>query len=217
MGVIPYLWGSGLNGTIGVRNRTADVDASFADIFDELNFGFMGVFGANRNRFTTLADVVYLNLSDKHATPGPLFSSANVVQKSLILTPLAGYRILGAGSSFLDVLGGIRFWNIDANLKLAPGVLDRVEVSNDRNWVDGIFSLRGKTRITPTWSLGGYGDIGGGGSNLTYQLAGAASVDLSRRYGLEFGYRYLNVDYNKDEFLFDTGMGGPIFGFAIRF
>ena len=65
--------------------------------------------------------------------------------------------------------------------------------------------------------LTGYGDIGGGGSNLTYQIIGAAGADLGEHYALVFGYRYLNVNYNKDRFLFDTGMGGPIFGFAFKF
>ena len=49
------------------------------------------------------------------------------------------------------------------------------------------------------------------------KLSVAAGADIGKRYALVFGYRYLNVDYNKDRFLFDTGMGGPVFGFAFKF
>ena len=77
--------------------------------------------------------------------------------------------------------------------------------------------MKGKRRLSPTWYLAGYGDIGGGGSNLAYQLVGIAGADIGKRYALVFGYRYLNVDYNKDRFLFDTGMGGPVVGFAFKF
>ena len=71
MRVTPYLWGSDFKGRIGIGDHSANVDASFADLFRELNFGFMGVVEADRDRFTTLTDLVYMNLSDEHATPGP--------------------------------------------------------------------------------------------------------------------------------------------------
>jgi hypothetical protein len=215
--VIPYLWGPDFEGRVGIGDRAVNVDATFSDLIRELNFALMGTLEANRNRFTTMTDFIYMNLSDERATPGPLFSSADAVAKSFILTPEAGYRIVGTEESYFDALGGIRFWSVDGELKLASGVLNSIDISNRRNWVDGIFALKGKVRLNPKWYLVGYGDIGGGGSNLTYQLVGAAGVDVGRRYSLVFGYRHLNVNYNKDRFLYDVGMGGPIIGFAIKF
>jgi hypothetical protein len=41
--------------------------------------------------------------------------------------------------------------------------------------------------------------------------------DFGERYALVFGYRHLHVAYDKDRFLFDTGRGGPILGFAFKF
>ena len=122
---------------------------------------------------------------------------------------------MGSDPAFIDVLGGIRFWHVNLDLKLEPGLVNGIELSDSRNWVDGVFGLRGKRRLSKTWSINGYGDIGGGGSNLTYQLVGTASADLGSKYALMLGYRYLHVAYNKDRFLFSTGMGGPVIGFAI--
>jgi hypothetical protein len=213
----PYLWGSSFKGRVGIGDRSADVDASFADLFRELNFGFTAFVAANRDKFTTVTDIIYLNLSDERATPGPLFSSLDAVDKTFILSPTAGYRIAGSNDSNIDVLGGIRFWHVKGELKFEPGILGRLDLSDSRNWVDGIFALKGKRRLSPTWYLTGYGDIGGGGSNLAYQLVGIAGADIRNWFGLVFGYRYLNVDYNKDRFLFDTGMGGPVIGLTFKF
>src|SRR5206468_9199540 len=163
--VIPYLWGSGFKGRVGIGDHSTDVNASFSDLLRELNFAFMGVVEANRDKFITITDVVYMNLSDERATPGPLFSTADAAEKSFIPSPEAGYRIAGSAPSFLDVLGGIRFWHVNGELKFGAGILSATELSGSRNWVDGVFGLRGKHRISNTWSLGGYGDIGGGGSN----------------------------------------------------
>src|SRR5262245_22596378 len=215
--VVPYVWGSNFKGTVGIGDHSADVDASFLDLLREMNFAFMGAFEADRNKFAAVTDLMYLSLSDKHATPGPLFSNAKAIGKLLIVSPEAGYRLAGSEASSLDVLGGVRFWHVKGELDFDRGLLDELDLSRNRNWVDGIFALKGKIRLSPKWYVTGYGDIGGGGSNLTYQLLGVAGRDFGERYALVFGYRHLHVDYNKDRFLFDTGMGGPILGFAFKF
>ena len=39
--VAPYLWAISMNGDATVKGQEADVDVSFSDIWDELNFAFM--------------------------------------------------------------------------------------------------------------------------------------------------------------------------------
>jgi hypothetical protein len=41
--LVPYLWAMAFDGQVGVLNRTADVDASFANILDHLHFAAMGM------------------------------------------------------------------------------------------------------------------------------------------------------------------------------
>jgi hypothetical protein len=62
-----------------------------------------------------------------------------------------------------------------------------------------------------------YGDVGAGGSDLTYQLVGTVGGDIGDHYAVVFAYRYLNVDYDKDRVLLDTAMKGPLFGFTFKF
>jgi hypothetical protein len=195
-----------------------DTDTSVSDTGVELNFGFMTTFEARKDKFVILTDLQYSDLSTDRGNPGPLFSSTRASFKTFVLDPEVGYRILDNGKgAFVDVLGGIRYWNLDATLAFEAGILPATEVSRSRGWVDGIAGLRGKAALSERWFVVGKADLGGGGSNLTYQLLGALGFNLGERFALIGGYRNLSVNYNKDGFLFDMSLHGPIVGVGIKF
>ena len=214
--VVPYFWGSSLEGEVGIGNRTADVDASFSNILSHLHFALMGLTEARRDRFIALTDAIYTDVRAYHATPGPLFSSVNPQQKLFILTSGGGFRLLETNKSSLDVVGGIRFWRLKSELQFRAGLLPDVETEGSRNWVDGIAGVRGKKALSEKWWVSGYGDVGAGGSDFTYQLVGTGGLDISPRYALSAAYRYLSVDYDADNVLFDNALKGPLFGFTIK-
>ena len=58
----PYLWGSAMEGTTGIGGVTADVDASFGDILDNLEMGFMGMYRGTRDRFSIDVDTIFMAL-----------------------------------------------------------------------------------------------------------------------------------------------------------
>ena len=213
----PYLFLASLKGTAGVGGLTADVDARFSDIIKDLNFGFMAVLEARKNRFIFLNDLVYMNLADSQDLSGPLFSSVKTDLKAFILDPEVGYRLVESDGGSLDVLGGIRYWHLSTRLEFRPGLLAAREVDGSRNWVDAVAGLRGKAQLSPRWFLTGKADVGGGGSHLTFQLFGGIGANVGKRAALVFGYRYLDVDYDKDGFIFDMAIKGPILGFSFRF
>jgi hypothetical protein len=178
----------------------------------------MSTFEARRNRFVTLTDVQYSDLSTEKGNPGPLFSNTRGSFKTFVLDPEAGVRILDNGQgAFLDVLGGIRYWHLNATLAFSAGILPAVEASRSRSWVDGVAGLRGKAALSERWFVTGKADLGGGGSNFTFQLFGGVGLNVGKRYALVGGYRNLSVNYNKDGFLFDMSLHGPILGFGIKF
>jgi hypothetical protein len=77
--------------------------------------------------------------------------------------------------------------------------------------------VRARKTLPRRWWASAYGDLGAGGSDFTYQISGDAGLDIHERYALVLGYRYLSVNYDKNDFLFDTAMKGPLFGFTIKF
>lgn len=214
---VPYLWGSGIDGEVGIGNRTANVDASFSNIVKHLHFAAMGVVEARRERLVALADALYIDLRGQRATPGPLFSSVRPEQRLFILTPEAGYRILDDGDTSIDALGGIRYWHLGSELDFRAGVLPSVEMQASRNWVDAVVGVRARTALPRRTWVSAYGDVGAGGSDLTYQLVGTVGGDIGDHYAVVFAYRFLNVDYDKDRVLLDTDLKGPLFGFTFKF
>lgn len=60
----PYMLASGMKGTVGVRGYKSDADISFGDIMDALDFGFMGVFTAQKGPWTFDLEGVYMKLKD---------------------------------------------------------------------------------------------------------------------------------------------------------
>src|SRR5262249_29979080 len=151
-----------------------------SNILDHLHFAFMNLADATwNNKLVLLTDLVYADLRGHHATPGPLFSSVSPNQKLFLLTPEGGYRMLDTSNVSVDVVGGIRYWHLKTELEFQPGVLRGIDVQGTRGWVDGIFGLRGKAYLRGKWWITGYGDLGGGGSNFTYQITRTRSLELS--------------------------------------
>lgn len=217
--VSPYLWIAGINGRAGVGDLIVDVDSGLTDDNVHLNAGFMATFEARRNRLIVLTDLQYSNLGTERPTPGPLFSGATAEFKTFILDPEVGYRVAAnqeKGRS-LDLLGGIRIWHLRANLELDPGLLSARSASRSKNWVDAVFGARGRIAVSKRIVLVGKADLGGGGSQFTYQLFGGAAFNLSQRVSLIGAYRVLHVDYDKDNFLFDMSLTGPVIGVGFRF
>lgn len=215
--LVPYLWASGIDGQVGVLNRTADFDASFRNVLDHLHFAAMSMADVNRNHFVAFADAIYTDVRGSRATPGPLFSSVNPEQRLFILTPAAGYRFVITDDASLDVIAGIRVWHTRSELQFQPGLLPAVDVEESRGWVDAIGGARTRITLPNNWYVNAYGDFGGGGSNFTYQLLATLGIDFHRRYAVNLGYRYLSVDFTKNTFILGTALKGPIVGFTFKF
>ena len=215
----PYFWLAGLHGTGGAGNRTTDVDESFSDVFDVLNFAFMATFEARKGRFISLTDLEYVSVSDEEATPGPLFSTVDAGFKTFIFDQEVGYRLFDnpdKGAS-LDVLGGVRVWHVSTDFEFGAGILPATRLEASRNWVDGVGGLRGKMALSQKMFLTGKFDLGGGGSDFTWQIFAGAGYNINPKIALLFGYRVLDVDYNKNNFVYDMNQRGPILGVGFRF
>jgi hypothetical protein len=217
--ISPYLWIAGINGEAGIGNLVVDVNSGITASDVHLNFGFMGTFEARKNKFIILTDLQYSNLGTDRPTPGPLFTSATADFKTFILDPEVGYRVAQneAKGRFLDVLGGIRYWHLRSDLNFTAGILPPVSITRSRGWVDAVVGVRGNMALSPKFFLVGKADVGGGGSKFTYQLFGGVGFRVSKSVALIGAYRALSVDYDKDDFLFDMVLSGPVLGVGFKF
>jgi hypothetical protein len=214
----PYFWLAGLHGTGGVGNRTTQVDESFSDVFDALNFAFMGTFEARKGKFISLTDIEYVSVSDEKATPGPFFSTVDAGFKTFIFDQEVGYRFLdNSEGATLDVLGGARVWRVKTDFEFGAGILPATRIEASRSWVDAVGGLRGKMALSEKLFLTGKFDLGGGGSKFTWQVFGGGGYNINPKIALIFGYRVLDVNYDKNNFVFDMNQRGPIVGMGFRF
>lgn len=217
--VSPFFHLAGLHGTGGVGNRTTQVDESFSDVFHVLNFAIMGTFEARKGKLFSLTDLEYVSVSDEKATPGPLFSDLEANFKTFIFDTEVGYRVFDDpdNGASVDVLGGVRVWHVSTDLAFGAGILPAVEIQGSRNWADGVAGLRGKAAVSKKMFVTGKFDLGGGGSNFTYQIFGGAGYNVTPKVALIFGYRVLDVNYDKNNFVYDMNQRGPIVGLGFKF
>ncbi|HEU4993800.1 MAG TPA: hypothetical protein VFT29_03240 [Gemmatimonadaceae bacterium] len=217
--VTPYGWASGMRGDVGVRGRVAHVDVSFSEILDHLDAGFMLPLEVRRGDLGLQLDLLYIKVSGVKATPGPLFSTADASGKLFLgeIAPL--FRVLTTKDAMVDVLGGIRWWNVRGDLTLEPGILPRESRNLNKGWMDAIGGARGFYKIDPHWVLQGRGDIGALQSDFTWQLIGSVGYIINNTATVRAGYRQLDVDFDDggDGFVFDVGLGGPFIGVTFRF
>lgn len=215
----PYFWLASLHGVGGVGNRTVGVEEKFGDIFDALNFFAMGTFEARKGKFVSLTDIEYVSVSDDKATPGPLFSTVDAGFKTFIFDQEVGYRLYddSAKGASLDVMGGARVWRVKTDFEFGAGILPATRIEGSRSWVDAVGGLRGKMALSEKVFLTGKFDLGGGGSKFTWQVFAGGGYNINPKIALIFGYRVLDVDYNKNNFVYDMNQRGPIMGLGFRF
>ena len=224
----PYIFAAGMDGTVGIRGVSTDIDMSFSDIWDRLDSAFMLYFTAQKGDWIYAFDGIYFKVADEAAASwqGPLGNSstaqlnADMTQQAYALS--VGRRILNEQTK-LDVMGVARYTSLDADLKLAittgPDLLPdgSRSVSRQENWWDAAIAVRLLTPIADKWDFVAYADIGAGGSDLTYQLLAGVNWQFGKTFGAKFGYRHIYQDYQKDDFKWDMTTSGVYAGLGVKF
>jgi hypothetical protein len=215
----PYILGASMGGTTAVRGEEVTVDMSASDIFSNLQFGAMGIVVARKGDWGVGGDAIWMALGANGTTPGPVgvTGSADVSQGAFAFY---GLRRL---APYADLFFGGRVNYLSANLRI-NGPLNVRSVDGSKTWFDPIVGLQLKTPNTGSrWHAQVYTEIGGfgAGSTFTWQVFPTFGVNLAKWVSLDFGYRWLDIDYSsgEDETLFkwDVLTQGPFVGFGFRF
>lgn len=215
--VVPYLWAAGLDGDVKVgRLPAAGVEATFSDLLDVLDLAFMSTFTGHKDRGGFIVDALYFDLSDTVPTPDDLYGDADVGITERIYSAAGTYR-LNDGKAPVELVGGLRYVDLSGDLELTSGVAAGRKVSGSENWWDAFVGATVRWKFAEHWALVGYGDIGGGGSKLTWQALAGVDWTFSPHLSGKFGYRYLSIDYDQNDLLYDTAMAGGYAGLGIRF
>jgi len=220
----PYVWLSGQNGTTSTLPGLppADVDIDFYDdIWGNINLAGMLVAEARKGRFGLFTDIVYTDIEMEDPTPyGFLYSAVDSQTKSWMVSIAGLYRLAEQQNRFLDAIAGVRYWSVDTDLTLKAGLLPERSITNSEDWFDPLIGLKGmsalgnsKFFISGGLVIGGFG----AGSDLFWDANVNLGYQWTKGFSTTLGYRYLDVDYEKDNFLYDVVQDGITLGLSWRF
>jgi hypothetical protein len=220
----PYVWLTGQNGIVATLPGLppADVDIDFYDdIWGNINLAGMLVGEARKGRFGLFADIVYTDIEMEDPVPyGILYSAIDSQTKSWMVSIAGLYRLAEQQNRFLDAIAGVRYWSVDTDLTLKAGLLPERSISNSEDWFDPLIGLKGFTPIgssrffvSSAIVIGGFG----AGSDFMWDASVNFGYQWTKGFSTTLGYRYLDVDYEKDDFLYDVVQDGITLGLSWRF
>ncbi len=217
--VAPYLFLSGISGTVGADGRTLPIDLSVGDVLSHFKAGFMGTFEARRGRLVIVNDLIWVKLTQENVTPGSLYDTSKVSVNMTIYNPSAGVRVAESKVGSLDILGGLRVTSVKNTLSATSGILPSFSVSARKTWAAPVVGGHGLMNLSPKIYLSTIFDIGRGfGTHVTGQAYGGLGYRVNPKVSLVGGYRYLKNDYSDDSgFVYDTSMQGLIMGAKFAF
>jgi hypothetical protein len=220
-----YLWMANIDGKQTVKGHEADLDVSFGDILDVLEFAAEGhVEAIKNNQWGVFIDGTYLKLGPE-ADEGPINLE---VDYQYWLWELGGlYRAntwtTRNGQAAVDLLLGGRYTSMDVELDFKN--LPIQDVGGDESWTDLFVGARLLTPIFNNWTMSLRGDVGGfgigGSSDLALHGALVFDWNFSPNWDLVAGFRALYQDYKSgsgaNKFAYDATTYGPLLGVAYRF
>jgi len=243
----PYVWLPTISGKLNAQppagggdgGGSVDIDVGPTDWLDLIN-GVALINGeVRKGRFAIFGDLVYLGLeSDDNRVLSvgggtiPVDADINLSTQTgfdgFTWTLAASYTLKETETSSFEVVGGVRFtqvdasidWNLTVDITDPGGGVVLPAQGNIRDSVelwDGVVGVRGHYKLGESrWTVPYYLDAGTGSSDLTWQ----AMTGLAYSYGwgeLLLLYRHLAYDEGTDGFLEDFELTGPAFGARFRF
>jgi hypothetical protein len=221
--------------TLGGRLPT-ELSSGPGDYISNLNFAAMLAADARYDRFSVLTDFIYTNANagstnirslDFFGLPSmpisrSLETSTSSRMAATVWTLAGGYTVLEGDWGNFDLLAGFRYLGVNSTTNYS---LDLTVVgprgngasfggiggiSASRTIWNGIVGLRGRIRL-PVEGLfiPYYFDIGGGGSQPTWQIASGLGYQTGW-VGVSALYRYLSFEQGSGSIVKSMNMGGPM-------
>ncbi len=186
--LMPYFWATGIKTvTRAPIGEERTVELSFSDILENMHLGAMGSFEGRKGRWGFLFDGGYADIRKSVSVP-EIGGDVEAKMPSSTLSLVATARVV-QGKAVFEFLAGPRYNWSKTDLEVTSGPLAGRGHSSTDSWWDAIAGVRLFVSLAKSWRLFGYADVGGGGSELTWQARGAVAWRFSRVLSAEAGYR----------------------------
>ncbi|NEV64439.1 hypothetical protein [Thiorhodococcus minor] len=192
---------------------------SFGDIFDDLKPSGMVPFNATKGRLGLAADFQYVETEAESRSLSPLFGRETLRSTSLVASPIASYLVVDDGRLSLRLGGGARLWSVETDLRLSDGLLAGRLITSDETWGDPIIGASGGLDLSPQVFARGWAYVGGFGiaSDITADVFVGLGYRFTDTTSASLGYRWVKVDCEEDDFLYDVRQAGIATGVTFAF
>ena len=235
--VAAYIWAASISGSSWADGEETDIDTDFEDIFDTLEYAFMGYVEIAYDRWSFAVDASFLKLKDLTTTPR-VGATVETEMDQVILDFRLGYTAIRkqVGSDqwgsccyprylTLDPVVGVRFWSLDQDLTVTLPTGQSLAAGSEESWWDPYVGARFRWQFAKRWGWTLYGDVGGFGigdaSDLTWQFQTFLRYHITRGFFVTAGYRALGTDRvtgaGATKNGIDSTMHGPMFGLGLIF
>lgn len=215
-----YGWLAGIGTKFDTARGQVDRSISFSDVLEDLDGAFMGVFEVQYGRMSYIADLQYTKTKSGGGSPlGFLFSGSETETRLKVASTYALYRVSETTQSTIDLGVGLRYSDLDVELRLTPGTLPAESLLRGDSFTDPVLALRFSHALSDDWDMTGFFDLGGigVGSDMTWQALVAFRYQINDGWSARLGYRHLAYDGATDSGDLDVQLSGPIFGVTYQF
>jgi hypothetical protein len=219
--VTPYGWLPWIHTHVRPRNAalpSASSTLTPGKLISHLTWvPFMGAAEVRSGRFSAVIDYIHAPLKGEISTRGILFGGANASLTMNTGTGMFFYRPIATPGSYLDVGAGFRVWGFNGEIDLQPALLPPVTLTRGAVWADGLIGARYHVDLGNGFGATGYGDVGGGGAKIDWQLVGAVDYKPKGWPVLSGGFRSMNFSYQARLSRFTENLYGPYVAATFRF
>jgi len=223
--VTPYLWGSGIRGTVNLNNDLAkSADMSTSNVLSNLKSGGMIAAEAHKGNWGIMGDFISATLQNSGSVPiegGAATIADKITLQQTVLTGAFTYTLANTKDAYVDALLGVRAIDITATISgNLVGTPDKESISKKTSTIDPIIGAKGRYRIAnSSWYIPFYGDIGSGGgtTNVTWQVMAGVGKTFNKVVDASLAYRALYYDMKDSGVLAKTTMLGPQVAVTFKF
>ena len=191
-----YLWALSMDGTAGVMGNEIDIDLSFSDLADDLDFALSLRFESHKGNLGYFLDGMAIRLKPETTVMGVTISQ----EVNSFIGEVGGIYHFNPK---VEGIYGVRYQAMDVEVDL-PGMT----VGGDVDWADIFVGLRYVPVRTDKWHVWLRGDVGGGDSDITWNGVLGAGYHFNNRWMLGGAYRILVNDFEQDGFKWDVNYEG---------
>jgi hypothetical protein len=217
--VQPYAMFPNMNGRTAIANLpTIDVNEDPSDIFENLQMGAMLYAEARNEAWTISTDLLYMDLGTDVSGEGQILGIAGEVDVSQLGWELAAMRQV---TPSFELGIGVTYNRIKADADITvetPFGSSALSAGRTQEWFDPTIVARSTRPLTDKWFFQARGNIGGFGIGTASKLMWQLMVDIGYRpsdsWFFTFGYRFIDIDYERgsgvDRFVYDMRTFGPV-------